>query len=358
MKRAVVLIGIAVALFLPSFARAGEIPLQLKGRIVLQVQQHGEAWYVNPTDGKRYFLGRPSSASVIMRELGLGISNKDFDSLKLSAPRRLSGRIVLKTQDVGKAYYVYPPDRTLHYLGRPRDAFRLMRALGLGITDSDLAKIPIGENGKEFLYLVTRAVDGDTLDVSMNGATERVRAIGIDTPEVVDLRKSVQYFGKESSETASKLLLNRTVRLVPDPTQNDRDTYGRLLRYVYRDDGLFFNKWMIENGYAHEYTYIIPYQFQAEFVEAAKVARKQERGLWAPSSLSEEASEMDNSKEQVQQFRGDGHMWYTSSYKTAKFYYCDTDPTWQGLKKENLKTFSSADELLSAYNRTLHKPCL
>ena len=54
---------------------------QHKGKIFLQVQNHGEAWYVNPDNGKRYFLGRPADAFNMMRELGLGISNADFDQL-------------------------------------------------------------------------------------------------------------------------------------------------------------------------------------------------------------------------------------------------------------------------------------
>lgn len=53
-----------------------------KGKIFLQVERNGEAWYINPADGKRYFLGRPADAFAVMRNLGLGISNKNFDSMK------------------------------------------------------------------------------------------------------------------------------------------------------------------------------------------------------------------------------------------------------------------------------------
>ena len=66
---------------------AGTLPInmnfvaQQKGKILLQVQEHGEAWYVNPTNGKRYFLGRPADAFSVMRTLGLGISNEDFERL-------------------------------------------------------------------------------------------------------------------------------------------------------------------------------------------------------------------------------------------------------------------------------------
>ncbi len=114
----------------------------LNGRILLQVQDKGQAWYVNPLDSHRYYLGRPDDAYAVMRQLGLGISNTDLNSFLSAAPPRLAGRILLKVQDKGQAYYVDPLNLKLSYLGRPADAFNLMRAKGLGITNSDLLKIP------------------------------------------------------------------------------------------------------------------------------------------------------------------------------------------------------------------------
>ncbi|NLZ74457.1 hypothetical protein GX917_00920 [Candidatus Falkowbacteria bacterium] len=117
----------------------------LSGRILLQVQDKGQAWYVNPVDGKRYYLGRPDDAFAVMRAFGLGISNADFNSFSSKAPARLAGRILLKVQDKGQAYYLDPLKLELHYLGRPTDAFAVMRTLGLGITNRDLFQIPMGE---------------------------------------------------------------------------------------------------------------------------------------------------------------------------------------------------------------------
>jgi hypothetical protein len=76
-----------------------------------------------------------------MRELGLGVSNKDFDLFGDYAPNKLSGKILLKVEGNGEAYYVNPVDLKMHYLGRPADAFALMRELGLGITNENLNKI-------------------------------------------------------------------------------------------------------------------------------------------------------------------------------------------------------------------------
>lgn len=118
---------------------------RMSGKILLQVEDKGEGWYVNPVDNKRYFLGRPADAFNIMRELGLGISNKDFNSFKDYAPKRLSGKILLKVEDMGKAYYVNPDDLKMHYLGKPEDAFNVMRVLGLGISNDNIRKIGIAD---------------------------------------------------------------------------------------------------------------------------------------------------------------------------------------------------------------------
>ena len=125
---------------------------RLSGRILLQVQSKGEAWYVNPNTLKRYYLGRPSDAFRIMREQGLGITNTNLSKIpeptqKTALSRTLthvSGRILLQVESHGEAWYVNPVTLKRHYLGRPHDAFRIMREQGLGITDSDLEKIGFG----------------------------------------------------------------------------------------------------------------------------------------------------------------------------------------------------------------------
>lgn len=130
-----------------NFSSAADLSTRLKGRILLQVESKGEAWYVNPDNEKKYYLGRPADAFQVMRELGLGISNKDFDSFNGYAPGRLSGKILLKIEDSGKAYYINPVDLKMHYLGRPSDAFAIMRNLGLGISNNNLGEI-VNENSE------------------------------------------------------------------------------------------------------------------------------------------------------------------------------------------------------------------
>lgn len=136
-------------------------------------------------------------------------------------------------------------------------------------------------------FLVTKVVDGDTIKVKINSEIETIRLIGIDTPETVDPRKTVQCFGLEASTKAKQMLAGKWVRLEADYSQDDRDSYDRLLRYVYLEDGVFFNKYMISEGFAHEYTYKSnPYLYQADFIAAENEARINELGLWHPDSCN------------------------------------------------------------------------
>ena len=99
------------------------------------------------------------------------------------------------------------------------------------------------------LYPGTRVIDGDTLEVSINGQTEKVRLIGVDTPESVHPSKSVECFSIEASNKAKSTLEDQRVRLESDPSQSDRDKYQRLLRYVFLEDSTNFNRMMIEHGF-------------------------------------------------------------------------------------------------------------
>ena len=153
------------------------------------------------------------------------------------------------------------------------------------IADTLAQKSAGGQNTKDEqnLFEVVRVIDGDTIEVQKNGTVKKVRFIGIDTPETVDPRKSVQCFGKEASAKATELLLGKRVRLETDATQDAYDRYGRLLAYAYLPNGVFFNSYMIEEGYAHEYTYELPYRYQKEFKAAEARAREAGKGLWNPA---------------------------------------------------------------------------
>lgn len=187
----------------PFNTQAASLSERLRGKILLQVEQNGEAWYLHPENLQRYYLGRPEDAFRIMRELGLGISNEnlnkiavgyfqmsgssdlDLDGLPdafedalgtnklkmdtdgdgfsdhdevekgfnplgagmvvvdINLSSKMAGRILLQVESAGEAWYINPVDNKRYYLGRPTDAFSIMRALGLGISNNDLYRIRV-----------------------------------------------------------------------------------------------------------------------------------------------------------------------------------------------------------------------
>jgi hypothetical protein len=141
-KLLILIIGVFIMTPLISFADS-DLGYKLSGKILLQVEDNGEAWYVEPDTKERVFLGRPDDAFRIMRELGLGISELNYNTFEGKAPVRLSGKILLRVEANGEAYYVNPVDLKMHFLGRPEDAFNVMRIQGLGVSNRDINLIKI-----------------------------------------------------------------------------------------------------------------------------------------------------------------------------------------------------------------------
>lgn len=135
----------------------------------------------------------------------------------------------------------------------------------------------VGVEGER--VLVTKVVDGDTIDVE-GGAT--IRLIGIDTPETVDPKRPVGCFGKEASNETKSLLSGKVVILQKDVSETDK--YGRLLRYVYLplDNGqiLFVDDYLVREGFAKVLTYPPDVKYNEQFRQAEKEAREAKRGLW------------------------------------------------------------------------------
>jgi hypothetical protein len=118
---------------------------RLRGYILLRVEKNGEAWYVSPS-GIRYYMKDGATAYQMMRSFGLGITEADFVKMQVgNGPfmDKLKGKIVLRVQAHGEAYYVHPSG-TMHYLKDGAAAYQVMRELSLGIKDSDLLKISEG----------------------------------------------------------------------------------------------------------------------------------------------------------------------------------------------------------------------
>ena len=127
----------------------------------------------------------------------------------------------------------------------------------------------------ENTVLVTRVIDGDTIEIE---GGVRVRYIGIDTPETVHPEKPVEYFGKEAAARNRELVEGKRVHLETDV--QDKDKYGRLLRYVWVGDTMV-NAELVRLGYAYSYTYPPNVKYQDYFLQLEREAREEERGLWS-----------------------------------------------------------------------------
>ena len=127
---------------------------------------------------------------------------------------------------------------------------------------------------------VVRITDGDTIRVALAGRVERVRYIGIDTPEEVKPGTPVQCYARRAAAENAQLVAGRRVRLVLDVEPRDR--FGRLLAYVYRDgDGLFVNDALVRGGFARTLTIPPNVRFAGRFARLARQSRKADRGLWS-----------------------------------------------------------------------------
>ncbi len=149
-------------------------------------------------------------------------------------------------------------------------------------------KIPFGRSFDYSNILVTRAVDGDTLVLENN---ERVRLIGIDTPEMHESNKlnrdaqrsgqdveAIKQLGRQSYEFTKKLVEGKRVRLEFDFERYDK--YKRILAYVYLEDGTFLNAMIVQEGYASLMTYPPNVKYADLFLKLYQEARKNQRGLW------------------------------------------------------------------------------
>jgi micrococcal nuclease len=130
------------------------------------------------------------------------------------------------------------------------------------------------------LATVVRVVDGDTIVARVGGREERVRYIGMDTPEDVKPGTPVQCFALAAAAANRRLVAGREVRVVPDAESRDR--YGRMLAYVYREpDGLFVNAELVRRGYARVLTIPPNVAHESELRRLARHARAAGRGLWS-----------------------------------------------------------------------------
>ncbi|TAN57577.1 hypothetical protein EPN15_03875 [Patescibacteria group bacterium] len=177
---------------------------RMKGKILLQTESKGEAWYIHPKELKRYYLGRPKDAFSVMRSKGNGISNANLakipsntDSFEgdLNLRQKMSGKILLQVEQNGEAWYVNPKNLKRYFLGRPADAFKVMQNLGSGISNDNLAKIPSASsnfattNGVTYMKKTVKTSRGDfSIDLLIADLSNPKVKILTDTAENYDCK--------------------------------------------------------------------------------------------------------------------------------------------------------------------------
>jgi len=136
---------------------------------------------------------------------------------------------------------------------------------------------------------VVRVIDGDTIEIE---GGQKVRYIGIDTPELVDPRKPVECFGQEASVKNKELVEGKTIELEKDISETDK--YGRFLRYVFVNQ-IFVNDYLVREGYAHASSYPPDVKYQEQLQEAEQKARGNNRGLWGECQSKENQPQLNQS---------------------------------------------------------------
>lgn len=144
--------------------------------------------------------------------------------------------------------------------------------------ENDALPVPAVETNA----MVERVVDGDTLQVRFDiGDTATIRLLGVNTPETVDPRRTVECFGKEASAFTRDQLEGKLIRLDADPQADERDKYGRLLRNLTLEDGTDFNAKLVAEGYAHAYlSFPLDPARKKQLSNLEAAAKEAKKGLW------------------------------------------------------------------------------
>lgn len=144
-----------------------------------------------------------------------------------------------------------------------------------------------GSNNKSLIKVdVTEVIDGDTIKVNLNSKEETVRLLLVDTPETKHPRLGVQPYGPEASEFTKKELSNQTIDI--ELGISERDKYGRVLAYVYKD-GAMFNQRLLEEGLARvAYVYAPNTKYLDELEDAQRLAQEKKKGIWSIENYANE----------------------------------------------------------------------
>lgn len=187
--------------------------------------------------------------------------------------------------------------------------------------------------------LVTDVVDGDTVHAGRGWRRTTVRLIGVDAPETVHPEKPVQFYGPEASEFTTKSLTGKWVRLEFELLEQI-DAYGRLLAYIFLEDGTLFNRELVRQGYARAYTRF-PFRYKDEFRLAQAEARAAGRGLW-----------VGHTRRVISANPPEGKL---IGNRRSKVYHLPGQPNYGRVSKENQVYFDTEEEAVKAGYRRAKK---
>lgn len=156
--------------------------------------------------------------------------------------------------------------------------------------------------------VVKRVLDGDTIEVELEGRATTVRLIGVDTPEVGSRRDPTvraEPYGVEASAFTRDQLAGQRVRLERDPSAG-LDRYGRTLAYVFLPDGTFFNRELVRRGYGRAITRF-KFRYREEFQAEEELARSERRGLWADAAPAATGPVIGNLRSRIYHLPGQAY---------------------------------------------------
>ena len=179
-----------------------------------------------------------------------------------------------------------PPSKIIGVLVVNLFIFIAFFSLQIGSTDTLDVEDVLGIANSLESFEVIDVVDGDTIKVYYEGKLEKIRLIGVNTPENQSIYRNKECYSKEASQHLNELLEGNQVYLVPDTLVGDRGDFDRLLRYVYIENGVDVGEQMIRDGYAFEFTYDSSYLNQASYMDAQREAQVNHRGLWSVETCS------------------------------------------------------------------------
>lgn len=228
----------------------------------------------------------------------------------------------------------------------------------------DASKTQAESSNNTFIEaVVTNVVDGDTIDVKINGKTHRVRLIGVDTPETKHPKKGVEYFGKEASAYTRSQLLNKTVYLEKDVSETDK--YGRLLFYVWLSrpstnnptqeeiSTKCFNSILVENGYAHVVSYPPDVKHVDFFHSRQRIARSNSYGLWgnggqAPTTIATNQEKIVLNPSIGQEYIADTSQGVIKGNKKSKIYHVPGGRSYNRISVKNVVYFQTEAQAIAA----------